>query len=332
MKFSVTCFQKIFLGLLFFITQNFNAQTCCSGGIPLSNNIGLPLLEKGTLQLGASYDYNNLNTLNNGTEKLDDNSRLRVTHSVLVNTSYAISNNFSAEGLFTWVNQRRNISQFGNNNLDQSSGIGDAVVLLKYDVSKLLPKIIGENSSLQFGLGTKIPLGSSTEKNDQNITLNADLQPGSNAWDAIFLTSFSSSFNFRPSLSYTLRAIYRSTGTNDSYFEDSTYKFGNEFQIFLNFSDQFVFLKTLINPSISLKYRDAQLDQIDGFDLDNTGGNWVSLIPNFSINIRENIAFSTKAELPLYNNVDGTQLTPTYRITTGILFIIKPKEKLQILN
>lgn len=297
-------------------------------GIPLSNNIGLPLLEKGTFQFGINYDYHNLNTLNNGTEKLDDDSRLRVTHSVLINASYAITNNFSVESLFTWVNQRRNISQFGNENLDQTSGIGDAIILVNYDISKLFPKIIGKNSSLNFGIGTKIALGSSTETNDQNITLNADLQPGSNAWDAIFLSSFSSSFNFRPSLSFTLRAIYRSTGTNDSYFGDSTYKFGNEFLGFISFSDQFTLLKTLANPSVSFKYRDAQLDQIGGFDLDNTGGNWVSVIPNFSINITPNIAFSTKAELPIYNNVDGTQLTPTYRITTGLLFKIKPKAQL----
>ena len=326
------CIKNLALSIVLLHTLSINAQTCCSGGIPLSNNIGLPLLEKGTLQLGINYDYNNLNTLNNGSEKLDDNSRLRVTHSVLLNSSYAITNNFSVEGLFTWVNQRRNISQFGNENLDESSGIGDAVLLLKYDVTKLFTKIIGKNNSLYFGVGAKIPLGSSTETNDQNITLNADLQPGSNAWATIFLGSFSSSFNFRPSLSFILRAIYRNTGTNDSYFENTTYKFGNEFQGFLSFSDQFTFLKTLINPSISFKYRGAQLDQIGGFNLDNTGGNWVSIIPNFSINLTPNIAFSTKAELPIYNNVDGTQLTPTYRITTGLLFKIKQKPELPNLN
>lgn len=317
--------KNLLLSIVILIALNSNAQTCCSGGIPLSNNIGLPLLEKGIFQFGVSYDYNNLNTLNNGTESLDDDSRLRITHSVLLNSSYAFSNELSVEGLFTWVNQRRNITQFGNQNLDQSSGVGDAVLLLKYDITKLFPKVIGSNSSLYVGVGAKLPLGSSTETNDQNITLNADLQPGSNAWDAVFLGSFSSNFNARPSLSVTLRATYRSTGVNNSYLENTTYKFGNEFQGFLSFADQYVFFKTLINPSISLKYRDATRDQIEGFDLDNTGGNWVSVIPNFSINVTPNIAFSTKAELPLYNNVDGTQLTPTFRITTGFLFKIKPK-------
>ncbi|GAA3601590.1 hypothetical protein GCM10022396_18770 [Flavivirga amylovorans] len=310
------------------VCTQINAQTCCSGGIPLSNNIGLSQQEKGTIQIGLNYDYNYLNTLNSGTETLNDNSRLRITHSVLLNANYSITNRFSVEGLFTWVNQRRKISQFGNENLDQTSGIGDAVLLLKYN----FPNILGKESNIAIGLGSKIPLGSSTETNDQGITLNADLQPGSNAWDIIYWTSFSKNFSFRPSFTFSSRAIYRSTGTNDSYFENSSYKFGNEFQGFISFSDQFILFKTITTPSLSFKYRNAGQDKIDGFDLDNTGGDWISVIPNFSINLTPNMTFSTKAEIPIYNNVDGTQLTPTYRITAGVLLKILPKKNVLQLN
>jgi hypothetical protein len=288
----------------------------------------MAILEKGTTQIGVSYDYNNLNTLNNGSEKLDDNARLRITHSILVNASYAFTDKFSMEGLFTWVNQRRKITQFGGVNLGQSSGIGDALLLAKYNFSD----VIGKNSDLNVGVGTKIPLGSSTEKSKGGITLNADLQPGSNAWDILYWTSISKSMNFRPSLNISSRVIFRSTGTNNDYFGDSTYKFGNDFQAFIGFSDQFLLFKTISSSSISFKYRNAQQDKIGGFNLDNTGGNWVSIIPNFSINISPNLVFSTKAELPIHSNVDGTQLTPTYRLTTGVLFTIAPKKKFQILN
>lgn len=305
-----------------------NAQTCCSGGIPLSNNIGLSQQEKGTIQMSLNYDYNHLNTLNSGTKTLNDNSRLRITHSILLNSNYSITNRLSVEGLFTWVNQRRKISQFGNENLDQTSGIGDAVLLLKYH----FPEILGNESNIGIGLGLKIPLGSSTETNDQGIILNADLQPGSNAWDMIYWTSFSKNFNFRPSLTVSSRAIYRNTGTNNSYFENSSYKFGNEFQGFISFSDQFTLFKTLTSPSLSFKYRKARQDKINGFDLDNTGGNWVSIIPNFAINLTPNLTFSMKAELPIYNNVDGTQLTPTYRMTSGLLLKISPKKNALQLN
>ena len=317
------CFLIILCCSLFSLSY---AQTCCSGGIPLSNSIGLETSEKGTIQIALNYDYNNLNTLNFESTKLDDNARLRITHSALVNIGYAITNKFSVEGLLTWVNQRRKISQFGNKNLDQSSGIGDAVFLAKYNFNN----VFGNNSDLGLGLGTKIPLGSSTEKGANGITLNADLQPGSNAWDIIYWSSFSKNFNFRPSFNTSLRIIYRSTGTNKSYLENSTYKFGNELQVFLNFSDQFIVFKTLANPSLSFKYRNAKLDKIGGFILNNTGGNWVFIIPNFSINLTPNIAFSAKAELPIYSKVDGTQLTPTYRITSGILIKLAKKKNILI--
>ena len=307
---------------------NVNSQTCCSGGIPLSNNIGLTMFEKGTTQLSLNYDYNNLNTLNNGTEVLNDNSRLRITHSALINIGYAIADNISVEAMFTWVNQRRKITQFGNETLDQSSGLGDGVFLFRYDFSDL----IAANSSLNLGIGTKIPLGSSTETNDDGIVFNADLQPGSNTWDLIYWTSYSKNFDFRPSFTISTRFIYRSTGTNNSYFGDSTYKFGNEFQSFLSFSDQFVLFKTLATPGISFKYRKAQTDKTAGFELTNTGGNWISIVPNISFELGPNLIFSSKAELPIYSNVDGTQLTPTFRITSGILIKIPVKSAIINLN
>ena len=80
----------------------------------MSNNLGLENLGKGVLQVGLNYDFNNLNTLNAGTTNLDDDSRQRITHSVLFNMDYSFTNDLSIEALFTWVNQRRIIDQFGN--------------------------------------------------------------------------------------------------------------------------------------------------------------------------------------------------------------------------
>ena len=318
-------FLVVFLNMIFLTA---NSQTCCSGGIPLSNNIGLDILDKGILQVNLSYDYNNLNTLNNGKDKLDDDARLRTTSSVLLNLSYSITNDFAIEGLLSWVEQRRVITQFGNENIDSSTGIGDGVVLAKYNFEDAL----GKQSSVRIGFGAKIPLGSTTETNDQGIVLNADMQPGSGAWDIIYWTQLSKSFEFRPSLNFSVRAIYRATGENDAYLDVTTYEFGNEFQTFLSFTDQFEMFNTIAIPSLSLKYRHAQQDKIGGFDLDNTGGEWVFFIPNFSLNISSDFAMSVKAELPIYSYVDGTQLTPTYRITAGVLYKIPIKKRIKRTN
>jgi len=316
--------QKFILFIFVLTSINVNAQTCCSGGIPLSNNIGMEFNDSKVFRIGLNYDYNNLSTLNNGNDNLNDDSRLRVTHSVLLNLGYSFTDRLSLEGMFSWVNQRRKITQFGNENLDQTIGVGDAVVLGKYNFKDLL----GKNSVFNLGLGTKIPIGSTSETNDLGIKLNADLQPGSNALDFIYYASYSKSFDFRPSFNVSTKVIFRSTGENNEYLNNSSYEFGDETQVFLNFSDQFFLFESNITPILTLKYRNAKRDLIGGSKLENTGGDWVSLIPAFNIDLNSVITFSAKAELPIYSEVDGIQLTPTYRITSGILITLQERRTL----
>ncbi len=313
--------------LLFLVTILFissvNGQTCCSGGIPLSNNLGLENQGKGFFQIGINYDFNNLNTLNSGTTSLNDNSRKRITHSVLLNTGYSITNRLSVEALLTWVNQRRVIDQFGNIDLQQTQGIGDAVVLTKYEFSKIL----GASSNVSLGIGAKIPIGSFEEVDERGITYIADLQPGSGAWDLILYTALSKNFGFRPSTTFSGRIIYRSTGENTGYLNGlQGYEYGNENQIFFGITDEFLVFKTLINPGLIIKYRKAEKDRIKGFELDNTGGKWISIIPNLSVQLSREIAFSSKIELPIRSDVNGTQLTPTFRITGGLLINLNLKK------
>ncbi len=321
--------RKFVFILFFIVAQEAVSQTCCSGGIPLSNNLGLSNEGKGSLQLGLNYDFNNLNTLNSGSDKLDDDSRKRITHSALLNVGYSISHRLSFETLFTWVNQRRAINQFGNTDLQQTTGIGDAVVLIKYD----FPKTLGEKSNVTLGAGAKVPLGSFDEVDNIGITYIADLQPGSGAWDFIFFASISKNFDFRPTTTFSGRLIGRLTGENRDYFDGaSIYEYGDEFQVFLGISDQFLLFNTITNPGLNLKYRYAKKDIIDANELNNTGGNWLFVIPSIGFQLTPKILFQTKAELPLIAKVDGTQLTPTYRFSGGILFNVSPKRNVLNLN
>ena len=300
----------ILLIIILFVGKPANSQTCCSGGVPLSNNIGLPILEKGILQIGVSYDYNNLNTLNEGSKKLDDRNRLRITHSLLVNFGYSITNNLSVEALVPWVNQRRRI--LTNNTLSKSSGIGDAILLTRY---KLLDN---NNWTFSLGGGIKLPTGATDKKNDLGIVLNADLQPGSNALDGVFLTSISKQFNFRKSLTFSSRLTYRKTGVNNKYQKVNNYKFGNETQFFVSVADQFFLFNQVLNSSLTLKYRQVLKDKINDKGISNTGGEWVFISPSLSLDLIENVRLSSSLELPVYSNVEGIQLTPTYRFNVGL--------------
>ncbi|WP_420400898.1 transporter [Flagellimonas sp.] len=324
--------MKIFGSLLLFMaicTMNMSyAQTCCSGGVPLSNNLGLPNEGKGAFTLGISYDYNNLNTLNAGSDRLDDDSRLRITNSVLVSAGYAFTDRLSVESLLTWVNQLRTISQFGNETDTETRGIGDGVFLVKY----AFPDLVGEKSNISIGGGIKIPFGRSDFTTPEGIQLTADLQLGSGAWDFVGLVSFSKNPAFRESATLSANFTMRFTGVNKDYLNGtSTYEFGNEIQGNAGYSDQFLWLNTIFEPSLVVKYRKAFVDKINASDLPNTGGEWIFIRPEISAALSPSLALVSKVEIPVHSFVEGTQLTPTLRVTAGIFVTLKRKNN-TILN
>lgn len=320
MKFKI---YFLFLNLLF--GQYVFTQTCCSGGVPLSNNLGLSNEGKGTLQIGINYDYNNLNTLKAGNEKLNDNSRQRITNSILTNVGYSFTDKLSIETLFTWVNQTRTITQFGNENFTETKGVGDAVVLLKYT----FPKLFKNNTVLNIGIGSKIPLGKSAVLSNQGILLTADLQPGSGAFDGIGWLSISKQLNFRPTATLSSSVTYRFTGKNNSYLNNtSTYEFGNVLQANISYVDEFLISKTIVNPGLVVKYRKSLVDKIDNSIIPNTGGEWIFTRAELAIQLSKNLSFTNKLEVPLYSYVDGTQLTPTSRFTIGFIYKFYKKQHL----
>jgi len=309
--------RSTFYTCIFLFGPQAISQTCCSGGVPLSNNLGLPIEESGIWQFGLNFDYNNLNTLNAGSTKLDDNSRKRITNSVLLSSAYSITDRFALEALLSWVNQTRTITQFGNENFTETAGLGDAVLLAKY----AFPEALGVKSAISLGLGAKAPLGKSDLTNEDGFLLTADLQPGSGAWDALGWLSLSKAFDFRPSATFSGNFVYRSTGVNNSYLNNtSTYEFGNVFQANVGYTDQFLLFNTVFNPGLIFKYRNASIDKINSINLPNTGGEWVFIRPELSINIITNLLVTLRLELPVYSYVVGTQLTPTTRFTAGVYF------------
>ena len=88
---------KSLLSIVFFscvMVWGVDGQTCCSGGVPVSSNLGLPSEGKNTLQFSLNYDLNVLETLKSGTEVLEDDSRSRRTHSILFQAGYSITERF----------------------------------------------------------------------------------------------------------------------------------------------------------------------------------------------------------------------------------------------
>ena len=309
----------LILILLIFNSYSYS-QTCCSGGVPLSANIGLPASEKGSWQFSLSYDYNQLKTLKSGNIELVDKLRERLTKSILFETGYSFSKRFSLDLFLSYVRQERHIfSTFGTNSTI-TNGVGDGILLFKYNLFADNPK-----TTAMLGVGPKIPFGSTDKTSDNGIALPADLQPGSGAWDAVFWGIFSQSLGVRPSLSFTVTTTYRATGVNPDYLGSIEYEFGNEIQIITGIADRIVIGSSIWDPSISFRYRKAERDINNGVEIDATGGEWVFLVPGLKYSFNPDIAFNASMEIPLYSFVNNTQLTPTSRFTLGVYFKINKK-------
>ena len=234
-----------------------NAQTCCSGGVPISSNLGLPFGEGQTLQFNLNYDLNNLNTQKTGVTVDGDKTRERITHSTLLQLGYSFNKKWAVDVLFSYVRQERRI--FRQNNLADftfTEGFGDLVLLLKY---KLL-SAQDDATSLSVGLGTKLATGAA-DRRFNGIRLNADLQPGSGATDGLFWAQFTHQVAFRPSLGMSLNTIYSYKGTNNNYLPitvnnetiSQAYQFGEEWQLIFNISDRLILGKNLIDPYLTLR-------------------------------------------------------------------------------
>ncbi len=313
---------------LFFIagelfTNDTFAQTCCSGGVPLANNIGgLPVSLKGTWQVSVSTDLNVLRTLKDGSTKLEDNSRERKTLSLLVKTSYSFTDKIFLEGLFSWVQQDRTIEQIGGfNDFERTQGLGDWVVLLNY-------KYFSDDGwTLIAGAGPKFPTGQSDIEDENGLTLNADLQPGSGAWDGIFIHRLIKVDANKKSRSYFSNFTYRATGKNRNYLGGQTYQFGTEWQLLTGVSDQAVVGRALLSYGFNLRFRVAGKDQFNEQLLPNTGGKFLFIMPVVGWHIRPNVILSMNSELPIITHAEGTQLVPSLRVNVGLYFSFGQKHQ-----
>lgn len=297
------------------------AQSCCSGGVPLSGNIGLPISEIGSWQMSFTYDVNSLRTLKSGAETLNDRLRERKTHSILLETGYTFSSKWSADLFLSYIRQERHIFTFAGTQSTVTNGLGDAVILIKYRITN--PE---SAATLVIGTGPKFPFGKTDKTNENGISLAADLQPGSGSWDGLLWSSFNYSLPSRKSLTLSAVSTWKVNGENKNYLGSIVYKFGNEYQLVIGATDRIVVSRALIDPSLSLQYRRTGRDANDGQEIEATGGKWLFLRPALSIPLGNSVAVNFSVSLPIYSFVNNTQLTPTNRFTTGIFFKInKPQ-------
>ncbi|MEO0897515.1 MAG: hypothetical protein AAFY71_14000 [Bacteroidota bacterium] len=314
---------RLFICLLFSLLLVDGMAQCCSGGVPIAGNLSLPSGGSKESQIQLTYDYNRLRALFFEAENLDDNTRQRSTHSILLESSYGFTPKWSVSNLLFYVVQERIIeTRPGERQFTQTQGIGDWVILLRYTL------INNEKLGLSLGAGPKLPTGKNDIRDDNNLWLSADLQPGSGAWDAMLWSSFSFYDIFKKNLGFSLTSTGRITGTADRLEGTQTYKFGDEFQVYGGLSDRYLIGKMLIDPQLLFRYRYVSEDIVNGLPLPNTGGSFFHVVPAAIFSINSKTSLRIAAEFPLYRQVIGTQLATSSKVTASLFFRITPKQEI----
>lgn len=291
-------------------------QACCSAGTPFLGSVEMTNPGTNWFNIDVIYNYNLLEDLYEGNKKLDDNSRKRIAESFLLQLNYGLNSKISISTLFSFVRQERIISNHtGTKRSTETSGIGDMLVMIKYNILSFNPI---EKDELIAGFGVKLPTGNSRLKSE-GILLPADLQPGTGSYDFLFNIYGSKKYIFSLPVHSYVNLSYKLNGENSRFGDDENYKFGNEFISSLGFIFE---LSDILTLTLEGKYRNTSRDEYLAQRLENTSGDWFYIKPAFNVFINSSLLVKFSSELPLFRNLDGTQLTTSYLFSTQLQYAV----------
>jgi len=290
------------------------AQTCSCAGAPLLGSQSYGTTESGNIEIGITHEYNDISSLYAGDSFLDDQNTTRFTQSTLLEINYGITRRFSLSGTFSYVIKNRVTGLQTNNPEDVTTrGLGDGIILLKYVLKE---SSLASQYQIALGSGFKAPIGT-TSLRQNNLLMNADMQPGSGAWDTVLWSYFSTSFVPHTNLSLFAINSFRITGSNDRFGENDHYRFGNEWISIVgvgnSFADQFGY-------SMTFRFRHTTQDQRNEQRMPNTGGTWIMANPALSYGMTDQLTFRISAQIPVYQYLKGTQPTTSYALSLSAFF------------
>lgn len=191
-----------------------------------------------------------------------------------------------------------------------TSGIGDIKVIGRY-----------QGFSAQHNLGVlfgfKLPTGStqqtgtSTDPNNLNVPtlIDRSLQLGTGTTDAIIGAYYLAAINTQ--WDYFAQVTYQSALDTNNGFRPGD-------GINLNFGARYLAAMTSITPQVQLNLRHVEADTGINADTISTGGNLAYISPGISLPLGKQTSLYSFVQLPIYQDVNGVQLTPSYTASIGL--------------
>jgi len=307
-----SCLTVITAFVLAAIAAPVSAQTCSCAAVPILGSMQLASPKSHQWFLGTTYDFHDVSELVAGSSTVPDRTgRDRTSQALIVELSRGLTEKWSVSALLSAVDHNREV----NGNRANASGLGDAIVMVKYS-----PKSISlySDTALSFGVGARIPLGVD-DATRLGVDLAEDMQPSTGAYGGMVWAYWAKALNDSKGARIYVGASHAQNGDNDRKYEfgqDTTVTLGGNYQT-----------QTPWGFNLELLYRKADRDQRDAVEIPNTGGEWLDIVPAIQYHVTESIALKAAATIPVSRNLnDELQFTTKYAFRLSLSYIFGGSE------
>lgn len=319
--------RVLLLFVVLLISAPLSGQTCCTAGAPISSNLEISNSDINSLSLQFTYEYKSINLLIDDNRRLVNDPRSRFGQNAAVKLDYVISKKWAASVTLPLVHQSRSTVS----STQSSIGIGDLSVLGQYQFYS------DQRNAVNLSGGIKLPIGKVNHRDPSSIFLSPDMQSGSGSFDYFARASYNRVGFLLPFLSTNLSAVYRRNGINDSFgstdtFQGRRFAFGDNAIFNLSFRYLIDFRKGFLIPDAALQYRWGGPNREEQTIAPNSGGNWLSIPAGFTYDIDGEKSIRLYGELPIYQKLDGLQITTDFVVGVQLSYIFKKKNSQNIIE
>ena len=282
-------------------------STCSCAGVPLLGAMEMASPNNDQWFMGVTYEYHDVSDLVSGSSSVPDTTgRDRTAQAFIVEVSRGLTNNWSLSALMSAVEHERIVGGVK----DRASGIGDAVLMLKYAPAIITPY---SRNALAFGLGSRIPVGVD-DADRSGIILAEDMQPSTGAFGAVAWMYAGRALNQADSARIFANISHTLNGTNDR-----EYQFGHETTIAIGGS---YWTQSPFALNLQLLYRHAERDRRNSVEIPNTGGQWLDIVPAIQYHVTDTFAVGASAKIPLKRDLnDQLQFTTKYAFRLSFSYV-----------
>ncbi len=235
-----------------------------------------------------------------------------------VTVVYGVQPKLSLIGVFPLVSRtlERTIDQRRVSETD--AGPGDIILYAKYRFYKQDRPRASRQFSAQ--LGVKLPTGADDRQDEQGQRFAPPLQLGTGSLDWHFVltaTEARDRWLFAGDVAYNLKTTANRFRFGDVFSYDAAVKFRLYPARFgENYTGKDLYLFLELNGLIAQKSRMA------GQKLPDSGGHSIFLAPGFQFFPVRNIIFESGIQLPVWQNLNGSQLGTDFQLRSGLRWII----------